>query len=92
MSGFFASGHAVLFILVVVALEAAWLLHLGRLDLVRMLVPGAILLMAVHAALVGAPWWQVAAWLTASLPAHLYDLYHRFPGGGAKTIASSDKR
>jgi hypothetical protein len=92
LSGFFTSGHAVLFILAVVALEAAWLLHLGRLDLIRMLVPGAILLMAVHAALVDAPWWQVAAWLTASLPAHLYDLYRRFPGGRSNLTGSSDKR
>ncbi|WP_419815809.1 hypothetical protein [Glacieibacterium sp.] len=92
MSEFFTSGNAVVFILAVVGVEGAWLAYLGRWDLVRMLVPGAILLLAVHAALTGGPWWQVAAWLTASLPAHLYDLYRRFPDGRQSLTGSSGKR
>ncbi len=48
----------------------------GR-DVAAAVLPGALVLLALRAALVGAPWTSVAAWLTASLFAHAYDLRRR---------------
>jgi hypothetical protein len=41
------------------------------------LAPGACLLLALHAALGGAPSWTALVWLGLSLPAHLADLRRR---------------
>jgi hypothetical protein len=46
-------------------------------DLLLMLAPGACLLLALRAALTGAGWLPVAAWLAVSLPFHLADLARR---------------
>ena len=73
----FASGHAVDIVLGVLALEAGWLVWRGRRDALSALLPGALILLALRAALTGAPWWAVAGWLMLSLPAHLYDLRRR---------------
>jgi hypothetical protein len=40
---------------------------------------GAGLLLALRAALTGAAWHMIAAWLLAGLAAHLFDLYLRRP-------------
>lgn len=84
MSGFFAGGHVVDLVLVVMALEVAWLLRRraarsrdGLLDVVLAFAPGVCLLLALRAALVGAEWPWVALALTASFPAHLLDLRRR---------------
>lgn len=84
MSGFFASGHVVDLVLVVMALELAWLLRrrsarsrAGVLDVVLAFAPGVCLLLAARAALVGADWPWVALALTASFPLHLLDLRQR---------------
>ncbi|MBV8971892.1 MAG: hypothetical protein JO290_06325 [Sphingomonadaceae bacterium] len=39
--------------------------------------PGVLILLALRAALTGAGWSVVAAWLAASFPAHLADLRRR---------------
>ena len=83
MAGFFASGHAVDFVLLVMAAEFAVLSlrrtasGADRLDRVLALMPGVCMLLALRAALTGAPWPWVAAALAASFPFHLADLARR---------------
>lgn len=84
MSAFFTSGHVVDLILVIMALEAAWLLSRrspgrpGRVvDILLSFAPGVCLLLALRAALVGADWPYVALALSASFPLHLLDLRRR---------------
>jgi len=84
MSDFFARGHVVDLILIIMALEAAWLLarrHKGSpgriADIVLAFAPGVCLLLALRAALTGADWPWVALALTASFPLHLLDLRRR---------------
>lgn len=86
LAGLFASGRAVDFVLLVLVIEALWLTMRRRGDVLPALVPGALILLAVRAALTGSEWWVVAGWLALSLPAHLYDLRRRL------TSASSDRR
>ena len=81
MAAFFASGHAVDFVLLVIAVEFA-VLSLRRaganaLDRVLALMPGVCMLLALRAALTGAPWPWIAAALAASFPFHLWDLVRR---------------
>ncbi len=80
LAGFFASGHAVDVVLLVVALEFGVLSVRRRgplLDRVLVLAPGACLLLALRAALTGAGWPWVALALAASFPVHLADLIRR---------------
>lgn len=75
MTWLFASGHVIDAILVLVAGEALVLsLWRGRRGPLRPLLfnlaSGAALMLAVRAALTGAPWWAVAACLLASFLAH----------------------
>ncbi len=80
MEGFFASGRAIDLVLLVMLAEAVWLRWRGRAslpDIIRALLPGAFLLLAVRAALTGAPWPLVALPLLLSLPAHLADIRRR---------------
>lgn len=84
MGDFFTRGHVVDLILIIMALEAAWLLvrrrkdRPGRIvDIVLAFAPGVCLLLALRAALVGAAWPWVALALTASFPLHLLDLRRR---------------
>ena len=84
MAGFFASGHAVDFVLLVIAAEFAFLSRrrTGQgswLDRVLALMPGVCMLLALRASLTGAPWPWIAAALTASFPFHLADLVRRRP-------------
>ncbi len=81
MAAFFASGHAVDFVLLVIAAEFAFL-SLRRadgawLDRVLALMPGVFMLLALRASLIGAPWPWIAAALAASFPFHLADLVRR---------------
>ena len=86
MTDFFADGSAVDLILVLMLLEgailAAYHWRTGRGiaigDLVGMLLAGAFLLLALRAALTGAPWARIAIWLLAALVAHLVDLVRRW--------------
>ena len=80
LAALFASGHAVDLVLAVMAVEGIWLVaSRGRRagDVLFMLLPGALMLMALRAALTGSAWWWVALWLTLSLPAHLEDVRRR---------------
>jgi hypothetical protein len=81
MAAFFASGRAADLALAALLVEFAWLSLRRRppalLDRALPLLPGACLLLALRAALVGAPWPWVAAALAASLPLHVADLARR---------------
>jgi hypothetical protein len=79
MSWLFASGHAVDVVLGFMLLEGIWLVarRWSGLTVVLMLAPGALMLLALRAALTGLPWYWVAVPLTVSLPLHLADLRHR---------------
>lgn len=96
-SELFASGRIIDGILVLVALEAAallaWRARTGRgpapIPLLCNLASGASLMLALRAALTGAAWPIVAAWLVASLVAHLSELGLRLradaqPAGAAE--------
>lgn len=68
------------FLLVVLALEAAWLVLARRRTIAgtaAALLPGACLVLALRFAVTGAPWWWTVAAVTASLPFHLWDLRRR---------------
>lgn len=83
MSGLFASGHAVDLILVIMALEAGFLLLTRRMTSLALLLvfgPGVFILLGARAALVGAAWGWIALALAASFPLHLLDLRRRLQG------------
>ncbi|MFO0580377.1 MAG: hypothetical protein U1A78_40920 [Polyangia bacterium] len=85
MREFFTSGRAVDLVLAVLGLEVAalgWLwARRGRgvapLDLLGLVLPGALLLGALRCALTGADVRWTAVLVTASFPAHLFDLVRR---------------
>jgi hypothetical protein len=86
MRDLYASGHVIDAILLLVALEFAVLAWRRRraarpaaaiADIALALAPGACLLLALRAALTGAPWTLIAAWLAAALPFHIADLIRR---------------
>ncbi len=80
MEWFFASGHAIDVVLAVLALEFVYLVLAKRTDATSAclaLMPGALMVVAVRAALTGAGWFWVWAALAASLPVHLADLRRR---------------
>lgn len=76
----YGQGHAVDLVLCVLLFEAVWLVRwrgwtLGAATLC--LLPGAILLLALRAALVGMTWPWVGGALLLSFPAHLADVASR---------------
>ena len=83
MAWLFASGHAVDVVLAVIAVEFAWLS--GRRgwrasDAFLRLAPGALMLVALRAALTGQDWRWIALPLLLSFPVHLADLARTGPG------------
>ena len=82
----FATGHAVDGILVLMLIESIALILIGRklrraiptLHVVVSIGAGAALLLALRAALIGAPWQWISLWLLAALIAHLLDLRYRW--------------
>ena len=84
----FATGHIIDAILLMVWLEAALIWHWRRrlghgptlVSLLPVLASGFLLLLAVRAALTGAPWPWVALPLTAALFTHILDLASRWRG------------
>ncbi|MEQ9500428.1 MAG: hypothetical protein RIT81_26370 [Deltaproteobacteria bacterium] len=81
----FTSGRIVDIVLVVMAFEAGVVLlllrkrqGLGAVDILGNLLAGAMLVLAVRCALVGAPWFLTATFLAASFPAHVFDLWRRY--------------
>ncbi len=90
MAALFASGRVIDLILVLVVLEALALIGWRRLrghglaigDVVLMLLPGAVLMLAIRAALTDAGWPIVGGWLAVALVAHLLDLRRRWRQAG----------
>lgn len=77
MAWFFASGHAVDLVLAVIVAELAWLVSGSgwRLrDALACLLPGALMLVALRAALTGMDWRWIGLPLALSFPVHLADL------------------
>jgi hypothetical protein len=85
LGGFVASGHAVDLILAVIGGEFVFLSWRGAarggvnstIDVFCALAPGACLLLALRAALTGAGWMWIAAFLSLSFPVHICDLTRR---------------
>jgi hypothetical protein len=79
MTALFASGHAVDIVLAVILAEAVLLVVQRRpiAGVALALLPGALMLLAVRAALTGMNWPWIAAALALSFPAHLLDLRRR---------------
>ncbi len=79
-AAFFASGLAADIVLAVLAAEAIWLVAGARWPVNKMLLcllPGALMMVALRAALTGAGWHWVALALAASFPVHIADIRSR---------------
>ena len=79
IAAFFTDGYVVALVLVVMMIEAVALIARKKstATVVLTIAPGAAMMLALGAALIGAGWQWVAIWLTVSLPLHLADLRHR---------------
>ena len=79
MRWLFASGHAADLVLAVMVIELAWLIGRGwrPVDALLRLGPGALMLIALRAALTGLDWQWIALPLALSFPVHLADLARR---------------
>ena len=80
MAWLFASGHAADVVLAVMGIELFWLVIAGRWPLTQALLrltPGALMVVALRAALIGCDWRWVALPLLLSFPVHLTDLARR---------------
>lgn len=80
MAWLFASGHAIDVVLGVMVVEFAWLVARANWranDAALCLVPGALMLLALRAALTGLGWRWIALLLLASFPFNLADLARR---------------
>jgi hypothetical protein len=76
----FASGHAVDIVLLVIGIEFGWLVtrgHWRMTDALCCLGPGALMLLALRAALTGLDWRWIATLLLLSFPLNLADLARR---------------
>jgi hypothetical protein len=77
VSWLFESGHAADLVLAVLLLEYLWLtLAKGRAagEVAAILLPAAMMMLALRAALTGAAWPWIALPLAAAFPIHLLDL------------------
>lgn len=80
MAWLFATGHAADAVLAVIGIELVWLVTRSGwrvVDATLRLAPGALMLAALRAALVGLDWRWVAMPLLLSFPVHLADLVRR---------------
>ncbi|MFN3456387.1 MAG: hypothetical protein ACK4Z8_02280 [Novosphingobium sp.] len=79
MEALFTSGHAADVVLAALALEALWLKWRGwRLgDLLTMLLPAALIVVGLRAALTGAEWPWISAPIALSFPVHIADVLRR---------------
>lgn len=87
MEEFFSSGRAVDVVLLVLAIEAIWLKCRGQrwADIVPALLPAALMMLGLRAALIGMAWPFVSLPLALAFPVHLYDLRRRgMVGAGQK--------
>ncbi len=88
LADLFTSGRVVDFILLVVVVEIAVLALFPRLrgamslaDVALLIAPGVMLMLALRAALTGAPHTITAAILAAAFAFHLWDVIRRRRGG-----------
>ncbi|MEO1169235.1 MAG: hypothetical protein AAFW97_11050 [Pseudomonadota bacterium] len=79
MDALFSSGHAADIIFAILIIEAIWLAARGRAmaDIAGTLLPAALIVLGLRAALTGADWPWIALPLAAALPVHLWDLARR---------------
>lgn len=80
MDAFFASGRAADLILLILALEFAWLVGSKRMstaDTLGLAGPGMLIVLGLRGALTGAAWPWIAAPLALALPVHLMDVRRR---------------
>lgn len=79
MEQFFASGRAVDVVLAVLLVEALWLKWRGQkwADIVPALLPAALMMLGLRAALTGMAWPFISLPLALAFPVHLYDLRRR---------------
>ena len=79
MQSFFTTGHAVDLVLAFMAVEAVVFVMMKRraLTVVLRILPGAVMMLALRAAMTGASRQWVAIWLTVSPPLYLADLRRR---------------
>lgn len=79
MEALFASGHAADIVLAALLLEALWLWLRGWkvADLLTMLLPAALIVVGLRAALVGADWPWISAPIALSFPVHIADVVRR---------------
>lgn len=79
MQAFFDSGHAVDLVLAVLLAEAIWLRTRGMMfaDIIPMLLPAVLMMIALRSALTGMAWPFISAPLALAFPVHIYDIYRR---------------
>ena len=79
MDEFFASGHAVNVVLLVLLVEAVWLKMRGNVwtDIIPALLPAVLMMIALRAALTGMAWPFISIPLALAFPVHIYDLRRR---------------
>lgn len=80
MQAFFESGRAIDLVLLIMLAEGVFLWFRRRasaLDILLALLPGALILLGVRAALTGADWPLIALPLALSWPVHLADIRRR---------------
>ncbi|MDJ0979603.1 MAG: hypothetical protein QNI87_13845 [Erythrobacter sp.] len=79
IESFFSSGYAADAVILVLAIEAVWLKSRGWnwTAIAKPLGSAVFIVLAVRAALVGAPWYWIALALMTSFPFHALDLRDR---------------
>jgi len=80
MEAFFQSGRAIDLVLLIMLAEGFYLWsrrRAGALDIAFALLPGALILLGVRAALTGAPWQLIALPIALSWPVHIADIRRR---------------
>jgi hypothetical protein len=76
----FESGHAADLVLAVLFLEFIWLTVVkarGAGEVAALLLPAAMMMLALRGALIGAQWPWIALPLAAAFPVHMLDLARR---------------
>lgn len=79
MEALFSSGHAADIVLMALAVEGLWLALRGwpLRTLLTMLLPAALIVLGLRAALVGAAWPWISLPIALSFPVHLADVIGR---------------
>ncbi|WP_298291609.1 hypothetical protein [Novosphingobium sp.] len=79
MEALFSSGHAADIVLAALLAEGVWLAYRGwpLRTLITMLLPAALIVLGLRAALVGAAWPWISLPIALSFPVHLADVLAR---------------